>query len=446
MADSQFALLAWQRARNRTVPLMLTRNDQAKQSVASSSSASAAAPRARIPVLFHIVDFGDGGIESALISWLRVFDRKRFAVTLSVMFTSPAYETRFKALIPADVPIEILADKPWLNYFQARRYAKRLSKLGRLGRDVFNTLVVRPYVKERLAALARRFHIIVDFDMSLRRIAGEFDVAWLGVNHFSFDARLGSRPRKRRRLMTQFARYDSIAALNQHMADEAAVMFGDNLRNVFVLPNAIDIARIRERASIVEARPCSAPYIVSVARLDEVQKDHRTLLRAYARLVRERAVTEDLVIVGDGANRGELEALAKELGIAARVHFQGYRNNPHPLIAGAQMHVLSSRYEGLPMVLLEALALGKAVVASDCPTGPREMLDEGRYGLLVPVGDEAALADAIWRVLSDDALRDGLKQRSHERATFYGIEASNVRLDECLSGMLARRLEAIAPA
>jgi glycosyltransferase involved in cell wall biosynthesis len=230
------------------------------------------------------------------------------------------------------------------------------------------------------------------------------------------------------------------------MADEAAVMFGDTLRNVFVLPNAIDIARIRERASIVEARPCSAPYIVSVARLDEVQKDHRTLLRAYARLVRERTVAEDLVIVGDGANRGELEALAKALGIAARVHFQGYRNNPHPLIAGARMHVLSSRYEGLPMVLLEALALGKAVVASDCPTGPREMLDEGRYGLLVPVGDEAALADAIWRVLSDDALRDGLKQRSHERATFYGIEASNVRLDECLSGMLARRIGAMASA
>lgn len=239
----------------------------------------ASAPRDgdRIPVLFHIVDFGDGGIESSLIQWLRIFDRARFVVTLSVMHPSPAFHNRFRALIPNDVEIEILADKAWLNYFQSRRYVNRLSKLGRVARDVFNTLAVRPYVKRRVAELARRHALIVDYDMSLRRLAGRFGPAWLGVNHFSFDARLAHRARKKRRLTAQFARYDGVAALNEHMAEEARKMFGDALKRLFVLPNAIDIDRIRDNASAQETPPCDAPYIVSVARLDEIQKDHRTL-------------------------------------------------------------------------------------------------------------------------------------------------------------------------
>ncbi|KNH08951.1 Alpha-1,4-N-acetylgalactosamine transferase PglH [Candidatus Burkholderia brachyanthoides] len=168
-------------------------------SVSQSHDADAAPPaRAlspnRVPVLLHIVDFGDGGIESSLIQWLRVFDRERFVVTLSVMYPSPALANRFRVLVPPDVKIEILADRYWLNYFQKRRYEHRLSKLGRIGRDVFNTLAISPYVRRRVEALARWHALIVDYDMSLRRLA--------------------NRPRKKRRLATQFARYDGVAALN----------------------------------------------------------------------------------------------------------------------------------------------------------------------------------------------------------------------------------------
>lgn len=392
-----------------------------------------------MPVLFHIVDFNDGGIESSLIQWLRVFDRERFSVTLSVMHSSPAFESRFRALVPPDVGIEILADKQWLNYFQTRRYARKLSKLGRVGRDVFNTLAVRPFVKRRIQALARRHALIVDFDMSLRRLAGQFGTAWLGVNHFSFDARLGARPRKKRRLAAQFARYDGVAALNQHMADEARRMFGDGLQRLFVLPNAIDIERIRRDALATETPLCDAPYIVSVARLDEIQKDHRTLLRAYARLVSAGDIAEHLVIVGDGAFRGELEGLAEELGIAARVHFAGYRNNPHALVAGARLQVLSSRYEGMPMVLLEALALGTPVIASDCPTGPREILGDGRFGILFPIGADDELADAMRRLITDETLMHRMRARALERAEEYGIAVSNERFARCVSELTSAR-------
>ena len=189
-------------------------------------------------------------------------------------------------------------------------------------------------------------------------------------------------------------------------------------------------------------RPASGPYIVSVARLDEIQKDHRTLLRAYARLVETHeggALREDLVIVGDGGFRAELEALAVELGIGERVHFTGYRNNPHAVVARASALVLSSRYEGMPMVLLEALALGKPVISTDCPTGPREILDDGRFGLLVPIGDVGALAGALGRLLSDGALRDGFVREALGRAREYGVEASNERFVGCVGRILSER-------
>ncbi len=95
--------------------------------------------------------------------------------------------------------------------------------------------------------------------------------------------------------------------------------------------------------------------------------------------------------------RPQLEALAVSLGIADRVTFQGFQSNPYARIRRARLMAFSSKMEGLPNVLLEALAVGQVVVSTDCPTGPREILDEGRAGLLVPVGDAPALADAIGR-------------------------------------------------
>ncbi|KAG0164430.1 hypothetical protein DFQ28_008671 [Apophysomyces sp. BC1034] len=405
----------------------------------SSSPEKGTAQRTR--VIFHITEFNDGGIESALIQWLRILDRNHFALTLSVMFASASLEHRFRASIPADVRVETLVDLEWLRYFQARRHLGKRSKLERIARDVFNTVVVRPYVSLRIARLARGHHLIVDFDMSLRRIAGRYGIGWLGVNHFSFDARLGGRHRKIRRLLKQYQAYDRVAALTEQMASEARAMFGSQLRPLLVLPNAIDIAAINALAcgQTHGAQTPSEPYIVSVARLDEIQKDHRTLLHAYQRLVARDAVREHLVIVGDGAFRAELGQLARELQISERVHFIGKLDNPHPMIAGATVQMLSSRYEGMPMVLLEGLALGKPIIATNCPTGPSEILDGGRAGILVPIGDVDAMADAMHKLLIDPALRADLAERARKRAEHYGIDASNAKLKTYVGTILASR-------
>lgn len=139
--------------------------------------------------------------------------------------------------------------------------------------------------------------------------------------------------------------------------------------------------------------------IVTVGRLAR-QKDHATLLRALAMVVRQRPAR--LVLIGEGELRGELEALARALGVADHVEFAGLRDNPYPAMREADLFVLSSAWEGFGNVLVEAMAVGTPVVATDCPDGPAEILEGGKWGRLVPPGDADALAGAML-----DALRSG---------------------------------------
>jgi glycosyltransferase involved in cell wall biosynthesis len=140
--------------------------------------------------------------------------------------------------------------------------------------------------------------------------------------------------------------------------------------------------------------------VVAVARL-VAEKDLGTLLTAFARVRSGRDAR--LLVVGEGPQRARLEAMAAGLGLGlgTDLRLHGADPNPYRFMARAAAVVLSSRVEGLPAVLVEALALGAPVVSTDCPSGPREILDGGRFGRLVPVGDAEALATAIDDVLGE---------------------------------------------
>lgn len=142
--------------------------------------------------------------------------------------------------------------------------------------------------------------------------------------------------------------------------------------------------------------PGQPPVIMGVGRLTG-QKDFATLLRAFA-LVRRRMEAR-LMIVGEGRDRPALEALVQELGIGNDVSLPGFQLRIHAFIVRSSVFVLSSAWEGLPTVLIEALALGREVVATDCPSGPREILQGGRLGQLVPVKDPEAMSRAIVHAL-----------------------------------------------
>lgn len=188
-----------------------------------------------------------------------------------------------------------------------------------------------------------------------------------------------------------YRRADCVLAVSTGVANDL-VGLGIKPALVKAVPNPIDRERVKRMALETVACVIADPYVVSVGRLI-IQKDHATLLRAYAKS--QLRATHRLVLVGDGSERPGLELLAAELGIKELVVFTGALGNPYPILSRARLHVLCSRWEGYPNVLLEALALDVPVVATDCPAGPREMLQDGRKGRLAPVGNAQALADAM---------------------------------------------------
>jgi glycosyltransferase involved in cell wall biosynthesis len=148
--------------------------------------------------------------------------------------------------------------------------------------------------------------------------------------------------------------------------------------------------------------------IVCVGRLS-AEKDQRTLLRALALMPSQRPWR--LALIGNGPDRPSLEAFVRRHDLADRTIFTGYVADPFAWMMRARVLVLSSIYEGLPCVIMEALACGTPVVSTDCPYGPREILQDGRYGTLTPVGDSAALAAAIAAALDHVPDRRSLMRR-----------------------------------
>ena len=153
------------------------------------------------------------------------------------------------------------------------------------------------------------------------------------------------------------------------------------------------------------------PIIVTCGRLHPV-KDQETLIRAFARL--SPALGADLVFLGDGPLKPELERVAQALNVSDRVHFLGYVKNPLAYMKHADVFALSSRVEGLSNVLVEALYCGLPIVSTDCPSGPREVLKGGELGQLVPVGDVAAFSDALATTLAEPVDRVALKRRAED--------------------------------
>lgn len=193
---------------------------------------------------------------------------------------------------------------------------------------------------------------------------------------------------------------DAIVCVSEGAREGMRQMFDLPADKMHCIYNPLDVDRVRRlMMESVDHEWITKPdgsIIVAVGRLTEA-KDYPTLLRAFALLIRERPAR--LVILGEGEEEARLTALANELNISKSVAFLGFQKNPFAWLRACDLYVLSSRWEGLPGVLLEALACDARVVSTDCPSGPREILEAGKWGRLVPVGDPQALANAMSQAL-----------------------------------------------
>jgi len=230
----------------------------------------------------------------------------------------------------------------------------------------------------------------------------------------------GLRARVVHRLMRWlYPRADGIVAVSEGVADDLARYANLPRNQIDVIYNPFDIARIQMLAREPLDHPWFAsgqpPIVLGVGRLTEA-KDFPTLLRSFAIIKRTQRPMR-LMILGEGELRGELEVLAQSLGLTAdEFSMPGFVTNPFAYYSRCGLFVLSSRWEGLPSVLIEAMIAGSQVVATDCPSGPREILENGLWGELVPVGDFDALSAAIIKCMDPENIID----TSHRVCEFEG--------------------------
>jgi len=209
---------------------------------------------------------------------------------------------------------------------------------------------------------------------------------------------------------------DCVAAVSEGAAKDNAQLSALPEDHVSVLHNPIPSRPFLASEACEQANSlwnCTkGERLLTVGSL-KAQKNHSNLLRAFALLPRPDA---RLMLLGQGDNATALRALAEELGIAERVIFAGFHVDPSPFYATADRFILSSDNEGFGNVLVEALSFGLPVVSTDCPFGPAEILENGRWGRLVPVGDVGALARAMDESLAVSHDRNALKRRAADFA------------------------------
>jgi len=393
---------------------------------------------ARRRVAFYLADLKGGGVQKVTLALARGMAERGLAVELLACDASGPLREE----IPPGAELVTLEAAPALRarlapFAADPGAAAALLRPVLLPRRVSATLPFLPALADRLRrappdALASATPFL-NLEAIWARALARARVRLLVTDHVAPSQKLTDSPNWRQRYLPALIRRsypaaDAIGAVCDALGDDLAGATGLPRSRIVTLYNPVVSPEIAVRAREPLAHPWFAPgappVLLGAGRLGE-QKDFATLVRAFARVRSQRAAR--LVILGAAKDapktaerQAELRELAQALGVAADVEMPGFAANPFAYMARAAVFVLSSRFEGLGNVLIEAMACGCPVASTDCPVGPAEILENGRFGPLAPVGDDVRLAEAIARALDEppaaDALRARAQQFSVERA------------------------------
>jgi len=277
----------------------------------------------------------------------------------------------------------------------------------KFGRSILSLPALVRYIRrERPAALLTGLQANI-IAIWAKRLAG-VPLRLVISEHSTFSLHVQMLPLGYRQLLSWLIRAnyplaDKIIAVSKGVADDLSISARIPRDSIMVVPNPIItpelMAKAKENLEHPWFNPGEPPVILAVGRLSS-EKDYPLLINAFARV--HKSIPVRLLILGDGPDRDELTSLVLKLGLEKDISMPGFVNNPYPYMIHASALVLSSRWEGLPTVLVEALYCGVPIVATDCLSGPREILRDGQYGKLVPVGDQEYLAEAILATLNSN--------------------------------------------
>ena len=384
-------------------------------------------------ILFLLSRFLDGGIDAVLLDYLRYLaQRSDYHITLAISIHMGELEV-FRKQIPEQVDVVYLVDQPALTRWRQQKITQRLPFYIKMYDEAVLSPIRRYMIGNKLHQLAKQHDVVIDFDCchyAYLKDVKTRKVAWF---HFSFKQLMEQNARRTKRIGNHLRYYDRIVTISQTMLDEGKELFPWLEGRWRLIYNAKDEQLLQRRAceSVGDPR-LNGSYILAIERLEESQKDLTTLIRAYKVLHEQYHHTEKLYLLGKGRDEQQLRQLAQELCISEHVVFLGFSSNPYPWIAHAKAIAHSAKFEGLPTVMIESLIMGKLIVATDCPTGPREILDQGRAGLLTPVGDAAKMAESLHLLLTDEALQASILAYAKEYTRQFLFDDAGKLFDEVI--------------
>ena len=361
-----------------------------------AGSVSDGVPRRRI--LFILASVGGGGAERVVLTILRHLDRKRFEPHLALVRASG----RYLGDLPGDVTVhDLKAGRARYAIPAIVRLAWRLrphAVLSTLGYLNLVVIFAKPVLPRGTGLLVREGTVVSALlvkDVQYPKIW-----KWLYRRYYK--------------------KVDKIICQSDYMLNDLAENFGVPREKMVRIYNPVDVERIRRLAEADEnPYPGAGPHLVSAGRLSN-EKGFDLLLDAMP-LVLERFPRAELTILGEGPLKVALEAQRERLGLTKAVVFVGFQPNPYPYFKHAHLFVLASRFEGLPNVLLEALALGTLVVATDCPGGVKELVNYADGMKLVPMDSPALLAEYLIRTL-DEMKHYRYKQSNPHFSETFGVQ------------------------
>lgn len=378
-------------------------------------------------IAFLISLFLDGGTETVLIEYLRnLSNTGLYNLTLAIGYDMQQKEM-FLSRIPHDVKIIHIISKPWL----VKRYSMRLKQPMKLFDELFLNPIRRIILQTTLRKLAQQNEVIIDFNHAFGSFMTHIPAKKIVFYHYSLTINQQNDPTEMAKLQKRAACYDYLVTISKAMFDEACLFFPQQKDKLRMIYNSINTQHLFDAAhQKVDDRRIEKPFILSVTRLEERQKDVTTLIKAYALLRKKHGHTEELYIIGKGNSLAQLQQTARECHVADHVFFLGFMSNPLPWTKQCSLFVQSSHFEGLPTTMIEALLLDKMIVATDCPTGPKEILNHGRAGLLVPENDAEMLAKTMHEALTNTALQQQIAAGRAEYSKNFTFDVAGKQLTQ----------------
>ncbi len=356
----------------------------------------------KVRTLFFIPSLDGGGAERVMVEILRNIGREKIQPVLVLLY--PFEDSPYRHRLPDDIEIVVVERVSNGLIAKIKQYLGFVRTVFKLNPDVIVSMLTHANIMAVTAALMARKRVIVGEHIALSEVIQSDQ----GKRMLCLPTDL---------LIKMFYKFaHRIIAVSEGIRANLAEGFAIPARKIEVLHNPIDLEPLMGLASVPVQHAFfrdGVPVILSTGRLVQ-QKGFDILLRAFRDVTSK--MDARLIILGEGPERDRLSRLANDLAIADKVSFPGFQNNPYNFMSSSDIFVLSSRYEGLPMVILEAMACGTPVVSTDCNYGPAEILKHGDCGVLVATEDSTALSSAIQALLGDQARRSKLSALGKERA------------------------------